>query len=90
MSANAYAYQETAEERARVDAALARMGVSRSPKPRAEVVDLNDPSTSPSRTTTIRQTVSRAFISEMTRTAHARKTPCAATGFLTISIFSAR
>jgi hypothetical protein len=36
-----HAYQESVEERARVDAALAKMGVSRSTKPRADVVDLN-------------------------------------------------
>lgn len=38
MSANAYAYKESPEERQRVIAALAKMGVTYPPKPRAEVV----------------------------------------------------
>jgi hypothetical protein len=38
---HAYAYQETAEERARVDAALAKMGVSRSTRASADVVPID-------------------------------------------------
>jgi hypothetical protein len=41
MSANAYAYKETAEERARVDAALAKMGVTRSTRASADVVSID-------------------------------------------------
>jgi hypothetical protein len=41
MSANAYAYRESPEERQRVAAALEKMGVTYPAKPRAEVVDLN-------------------------------------------------
>jgi hypothetical protein len=41
MSANAYAYKESPEERQRVAAALGKMGVRYPPKPRAEVVPID-------------------------------------------------